>query len=307
MLIKIDVREQDLIQACTFILNTMQCFNDIKLVKETLPLGDIIICGDNNDEKVIIERKTLRDLSASIKDGRYEEQSYRLNGISHPNHNIIYLIEGSMEKMNMFKGHNDKMMLYSAMVSINYFKGFSLMRSSSVDESALMLCNCAYKIGKGEKEHKKAYYKVHSVNLAPQIITTAPETNATNVDTVETTVVDAIEATSNATTAATVESEATSNAASNADEKDYCSVVKKIKKDNITPENIGEIMLCQIPSISSVTALAILAEFKTLPNLIENIKKDPTCLKNITSKTAAGQTRKISKACIENVVKYLTK
>jgi 5'-3' exonuclease len=66
-------------------------------------------------------------------------------------------------------------------------------------------------------------------------------------------------------------------------------------------------MLCQIPSISSVTALAILAEFKTLPNLIENIKKDPTCLKNITSKTAAGQTRKISKACIENVVKYLTK
>lgn len=296
MLIKIDVREQELIQACTFILNTMQCFNDIKLVKESLPLGDIIICGDNNDEKVIIERKTLRDLSASIKDGRYEEQSYRLNGISHPNHNIIYLIEGSMEKMNMFKGHNDKMMLYSAMVSINYFKGFSLMRSSSVDESALMLCNCAYKIGKGEKEHKKAYYKVHSVNLA-QVVAT-PETNV-DVSDVNTPETNANTETNSNTETKTKEKEE--------DEKDYCSVVKKIKKDNITPENIGEIMLCQIPSISSVTALAILAEFKTLPNLIENIKKDPTCLKNITSKTAAGQTRKISKACIENVVKYLTK
>ena len=158
MFIKIDTREQDLISACAFVLSTTQHFKDLVLVKETLPLGDIIVC-DQTIEKVIIERKTLRDLSASIKDGRYEEQSYRLNVITHPNHKIIYLIEGSMEKINMFKGHNDKMMLYSAMVSINYFKGFSIMRSNSVEESALMICNCAYKIFKSEKEHKKSYYK----------------------------------------------------------------------------------------------------------------------------------------------------
>ena len=32
-------------------------------------------------------------------------------------------------------------------------------------------------------------------------------------------------------------------------------------------DNIGEIMLCQIPGVSSASALAILAQFKTLPNL----------------------------------------
>ena len=142
----------------------MQCFADLKIVTESLPIGDIIICSESKtdgsiEEKIIIERKSLRDLSASIKDGRYEEQSYRLNGLPHHNHNIVYLIEGHMEKMNIFKGPNDKMMLYSSMISINYFKGFSLWRSGSIDESALIICNCAYKLAKGEKENKKPYYK----------------------------------------------------------------------------------------------------------------------------------------------------
>ena len=56
-------------------------------------------------------------------------------------------------------------------------------------------------------------------------------------------------------------------------EKDYVSVVKKVKKENITPENIAEIMLCQIPGISSVTALAIMDKFKTLPNLIQEVQQ----------------------------------
>ncbi len=40
----------------------------------------------------IIERKTADDLAASIMDGRYEEQKFRLRncGIN----NVIYLVEG---------------------------------------------------------------------------------------------------------------------------------------------------------------------------------------------------------------------
>ena len=45
------------------------------------------------------------------------------------------------------------------------------------------------------------------------------------------------------------------------DIKSYSSVVKKVKKDNITADNIGEIMLCQIPGISSTTAGAIMTHF----------------------------------------------
>ena len=59
MLIKIDTREKDLYNICKL--------ESDNIVFETLPLGDIIICDDNSSERVIIERKTLKDLSSSIK------------------------------------------------------------------------------------------------------------------------------------------------------------------------------------------------------------------------------------------------
>jgi ERCC4-type nuclease len=302
MLLKIDIREADLIKSCTFLLGSMPCFKDLQIVTEPLPIGDIILCNNadpsNPTDLVIIERKSLRDLSASIKDGRYEEQSYRLNGLPHHNHNIVYLVEGSMERMNMFKGQSDKMMLYSAMVSVNYFKGFSLWRSGSLDESALIICNAAYKIAKGLREHKAPYYKYVEPTVS---VPAAQSSSSTLLPLLETTEqIDQKEENIVVATTADVEHVEGIHL-----EKDYCAVIKKVKKENVTPGNIGEIMLCQIPSISSVTALAILAEFKTLPNLIESIKKDGACLKNLTYTTPAGQTRKISKACIDNVLKYL--
>ena len=51
-------------------------YKGLEIVIDTLPLGDVILC-ENNTEKLIIERKSLGDLASSIKDGRYEEQSYR--------------------------------------------------------------------------------------------------------------------------------------------------------------------------------------------------------------------------------------
>jgi len=85
----------------------------------------------------------------------------------------------------------------------------------------------------------------------------------------------------------------------------YCSVVKKVKKENITPDNIGEILLSQIPGISSVSAKAVMMQFKTFPNLILKINEDETCLKNITYVNEKNQTRKISKLVISNMIKYL--
>ena len=84
----------------------------------------------------------------------------------------------------------------------------------------------------------------------------------------------------------------------------YCTVVKKVKKENITPENIGEIVLCQIPGISSVTATTIMKKFGTFPNLIKELQKNPLCLDGISCETN-GKTRKISKTCIENIQKFL--
>ena len=64
-------------------------------------------------------------------------------------------------------------------------------------------------------------------------------------------------------------------------------------------------MLCQIPGVSSASALAILAEFKTLPNLIKAIDTNEACLNNICTTDANGKSRKISKAAIATIIKFL--
>jgi ERCC4-type nuclease len=271
MNIKIDVREAELLKRCQANLEMISNFKDLKIVPLQLPLGDIII-NDGQNDLVIIERKSLSDLAASIKDGRYEEQSYRLNGLPHHNHNIIYLIEGDFAKFNSFKDRIDKQTLYSALTSINYFKGFSVWRSTSIEETALMMCNMAYKLNK-EKDRLPYYSNVVTTNKIVE---------------------EGVEGTGGNETVVLVSSD-----------KDYCSVVKKVKKDNITCENIGEIMLCQIPGVSSASALAILFNFKTLPALIKAIEKDDKCLNTICTTDANGKSRKISKTAISTIIKFL--
>jgi len=272
MIIKIDTREHDLFQKCESTIAAVPKFSDIKIISQTLPLGDIII-NDGTNDCIIIERKTLSDLAASIKDGRYEEQSYRLNGLNHHNHNIIYLIEGDMYRFNTFKERIDKQTLYSAMFSINYFKGFSVMRSNNLEETAMIACNMAYKLVGGLKAGKTGFYSNNTQTKTNDI--SSNDQNNNSDDTKEPT------------------------------EKDYCSVIKKVKKENITPDNIGEIMLCQIPGVSSASALAILNQFKTLPNLIHSIHADETCLNNIFTTDSNGKNRKISKTAIATIIKFL--
>ena len=282
MIIKVDNREQELLKQINQMVLFIPSFKQLKVETANLPLGDIII-SDDTEDKIIIERKCLNDLLASIKDGRYEEQSYRLNGLNHPNHNIYYLIEGDVNRMNRFKDTKmEKMTLYSAMFSLNYFKGFSVMRTISLEETATFICNTANKLSKSEISGKKPYYENNKI-----------VSKITN-DTVE------IELEEGNNENTNVEKEEQS-------EKDYVSVVKKVKKENITPDNIGEIMLCQIPGISSVTALAIMDKFKTLPNLIQEVQQNNECLKDVSYTNTKGQTRKINKTCIINIVKYLLK
>jgi ERCC4-type nuclease len=267
MKIRIDNREHELIRLCKHFIETGPIYNGLEIIIETLPIGDIIL-SENDVDKVIVERKSLGDLASSIKDGRYEEQSYRLNGLPHHNHNIVYLIEGDINKinpMNSFKDRIDKTTLYSALVSLNYYKGFSVLRSMSTEESALIVCNMAYKLNKAKD--KQPFYS----NLPPVV-------------------------------SAGIEPGEIDNLQSSSD---YCSVVKKVKKENITPENIGEIMLCQIPGISSTSAVAIMAVFKTFQNLIIKINENEACLKDISYVNSKGQTRKVSKTVTTNIIKYL--
>jgi len=81
----IDNRERDLLN----IIPTT-----IPHEKKSLDLGDIIITDDSNTHLLVIERKTVKDLASSIKDGRYREQKARLISC-YLNNNIpvMYIIE----------------------------------------------------------------------------------------------------------------------------------------------------------------------------------------------------------------------
>jgi len=251
MKLVLDIRERELKNICeNFILNT-DVYKDIKIEIESLELGDIIIRDHENNDIIIYERKTISDLIASIKDGRYNEQSYRLNGLEHHNHNIIYLIEGTVSKTL-----KERQMVYSSMFSINYYKGFSLMRSTNIDETVYIIFNNVLKIKK-EKD-KQPFYSNKNLEINE-----------------------------------------------NKEEKSYSTVIKKKKNANITRDNFGEIVLCQIPSISSTTACAIMKEFKSISNLIECLNEDSNCLDNIKYETDKKQSRKISKTSIKNILEFL--
>ena len=60
---------------------------------DNLDLGDMIYKLDGKI-LIIIERKTVEDLSKSLKDGRYKEQKKRLKEAIHPKIRKILLIEG---------------------------------------------------------------------------------------------------------------------------------------------------------------------------------------------------------------------
>jgi len=309
MIIKIDTREHDLFKQLKNLILFIPSFKGLTLVSETLPIGDIIITTDEKEEKLIIERKCINDLLSSIKDGRYEEQSYRLNGLHHHNHNIYYLIEGDVNRMNRFKENNiEKLTVYSSMFSLNYYKGFSVMRTFTIEETAIFICNTANKL---QKTDKLPFYNYNNNNNTITSITKPREKVGGEIvqentgENSETHIIieDEVEVESIYNNESTEKNELTDKHESS--EKDYVSVIKKVKKDNITVNNIGEIILCQIPGISSVTALAIMDKFKTIPNLIKEVDANVDCLQNISYTNAKGQTRKITKTSIANIVTFL--
>ena len=263
MKIIVDNRETSLYERL-MLINTSKD-SSIIIQSQVLTLGDIVIKNDQDEICIIIERKTYHDLLSSIRDGRYDEQSHRLihsSGIH--THNIMYLVEGIMSQIT---SPTDKSLIYSAITSINNFKGMSVWHTPNVSESGDFILAMAIKIERNLKKRILSCFN-NSINQENQ-------ENQENVGgNIETT------------------------------PQPYSSVVKKVKKDNVTPENIGEIILCQIPSVSSVTAVAIMTKYKTINNLLAEITKNSKCLDN-TTYSSGGKTRKISSGAIANIILYL--
>lgn len=265
MRVILDDRERNLYLACENIVETNQTY--VKLSKETLPLGDVYVKTDEEKDVLIIERKTIPDLLASIKDGRYGEQSYRLiHSSGFPTHSVVYIIEGDISQL---RTPMERKIVYSALASLNYFKGFSVIRTGSIAETAEYIVWMCDKIERNFLKGEFPYYL-----QALKEPTVKNETDHQNI-------------------LRTTES----------NPANYCTVVKKVKKENVSPENIGEIVLCQIPGISSTSAITIMQKFGTFPQLLKALQENPNCLDDI-GYDSKGKFRKINRPCIENIKKY---
>jgi ERCC4-type nuclease len=279
--IVIDVREHSLIEKLRGLAEGGG--SSISIVTEQLLLGDILLRKkiDSVDsepkfnEILLFERKSFMDLLASIKDGRYEEQSHRLIHSSGMNpHNICYVLEGTFATL---RNPMDKRVILSAMTSLSYFKGFSVFRTATIYETAELIWAMANKI---HKEFEKGR-EVPSCSSRSLISEPSSSENKTeeNIERNE-----------------------------NEPQESYSHFVKKAKRDNITPENIGEILLSQIPGISSHIAHEVLKHFGgSFSQLITEIKTSPEKLDAIylESSKGDGKRRKLSSAVIQSILRFL--
>ncbi len=82
--IEIDIREPELIRTALS--------SEVTCTTKSLVVGDYIIYV-NNEPRMCIERKTVDDLHASIKDGRFRDQRQRMLETGIP---IVYILEGRL-------------------------------------------------------------------------------------------------------------------------------------------------------------------------------------------------------------------
>ena len=152
------------------------------------------------------------------------------------------------------------------MLSLSYFKGFSLINTNNITQSANIIVKFIEKLNK--EPNKISFYNNNNNNNESN--------NKSNNESIN---------------------------KSNNIEKIYTQVIKSSKKSNITKDNILEIMLMQIPGVSSIVAAKISNNFKSLKNLLENLENNPDCLNNL--KYDGEINRKFSKTTLINIKEYL--
>jgi ERCC4-type nuclease len=309
MKVIIDVRETALYNK-SWLVNQGLKNSFVEIESKSLPLGDALLESDEGRPIWIVERKSLMDLLASIKDGRYEEQSYRLKNVEeYPRHNVIYIIEGMYSQLSSLQ---QKRVILSTMASLHYFKGFSVFRTCNIQETAELLVYMADKIdrkfqrgtlpyiyrwsgntedsyGEGITFPRKKSEVTAALNIRPTIDTSLEESK--EQDNVE----DNVKLETPTLETPTLEPPTPER---------YCTAIKKVKKENITKDNIGEIFLSQVPGISSTSAIAIMQYCGgSIKTLIRHLEESPHEIENI--KIGNGEKKKrVSKPAIAKLKEY---
>ena len=138
---------------------------------QNLDVGDMHFLIDN-ELILVIERKTLKDLSSSIKDGRFREQKARLSVL---NCEMLYLIEGFILNRLFANLYQHKLngipvsTLLGAQTNILIRDDIKIIRTSCIEETIFYILDICKKLKKSGKklinDKKLRNDYVHSIKL----------------------------------------------------------------------------------------------------------------------------------------------
>jgi crossover junction endonuclease MUS81 len=254
-MIILDIRETKLIE----LFNSI---NNILYKKEALPIGDIIIQHIHNKVtyEIILERKCVTDMVASIKDGRYKEQKLRLLA-ERNNSNIIrkvkiaYLVEGTSSEC---RNSQDKIMLLGSVISSIFRDDIPILRTISLQETSELIIRLYERLIKDFTNFFPL--NIHTVSTMPTINLSLDTNNPVNVSFGSTEVKD------------------NTNEYNITPTYTYLASIKKNKKDNMTPQIWNQNCLCGIPGVSNTIAIKISERFPTVKSLLDTYNNCPNQL-----------------------------
>ncbi len=226
--------------------------NDISIISKQIDLGDIII--KYNELIFVFERKTVNDLLASIKDGRYKEQKYRLKSNFK---NISYIIEGDDI---ISSNSNQQNILTSAYIHSIYRDNINLVFTKNIQQTVSYLLIFCSKI----LEHPEHF--INTNNNTNNITNDNDNTNNTN----------------------NITNDNTNNDINNKEYYEICKIKSK-KSDNITPESCYLFQLSQIPSINIKIAQNIKNKYPTMKILLDNLTNSDNPINLLTNIDKIGK------------------
>jgi DNA excision repair protein ERCC-4 len=108
-------------------------YDNISVRSDRLTLGDYLING-----RLLVERKTIADLVASIKDGRLFSQACRL---ADSEYLTMVLLEGTGNDLANTRMRREA--IQGALITVTLFLGIPVLRSMSPEESARLMLYAA--------------------------------------------------------------------------------------------------------------------------------------------------------------------
>jgi len=310
-MITIDTREHKLIE---LIKNTSSFTIPYEI--KNLQLGDIIITPSKYPNKsLIIERKCMTDMIASIKDGRYKEQKIRLQAEIVNNYNTLfcYLLEGMTNDLRL---PNDKILLYGSIISSMFRDKIPLIRTLSLSETLDMIIRLYERMNKNINDFftlKKVINSNHTPehNIQNNNLNIIPNSNLSIIGNSNVNIIS--NSNLNIIHNSNISIVANNNLAiNNLDNNNlYLQSIKKNKKENITPKLWNQMILTNIPGISNTIAIKINEEYPTINSLLKaytNCIDDDTRIKllaNIILTNTEKQKRRIGNVISKRIFEYL--